>query len=102
MQKDHDNIKKSYLSIGAVSKTKSCQKNHGGNEKVWNLDFSLFRFTNPPPPPSIKMLCYIETSILICFADQLSGFYMTKASTDRYILTRIVNWQKKEKHRIII
>ena len=35
--------------------------------------------------PLSKMLCHIKTSLLIWFANQSSGFYMTQGSTDRYL-----------------
>ena len=50
----------------------------------------IFAFLSLDTPVS-KMLCHIETSQLICFVNQLSGFYMTQGSTDRYLRTKILN-----------
>ena len=45
------------------------------------LNYSLFGNT-----PS-KILKHIETSQSICFANQLTGFYITQTSTERYLQT---------------
>lgn len=37
-----------------------------------------------------KMQCHIKTSLLICFVNQLSGFYMIQDSNDMYLRTIIL------------